>query len=224
MSPEAAKPMLTFAEEVMLLVLDDESGRIAPIGSYALNLTLAGAVLMDLALRSRIDADSDKIAVIDPSPTGEEILDPTLALLAASPASHDARYWVEEVSGAGEEIKEKALEHLVRRGILEVVDQKILWVFETRRYPMIDTREEQEVRQRILNVVLGEITPEPRDVVLICLADACSIFESILSLDQLERVAGRIADIRQLNLIGEAVATAVEQLRLQIALAIARAP
>ena len=85
-------------------------------------------------------------------------------------------------------------------------------------------REEQEVRQRILDVVIGAITPEPRDVVLICLADACSIFESILGSDQLEQVAGRIAEIRHLNLIGEAVATAVEQLRLQIALAIARAP
>ncbi|MEM7224914.1 MAG: GPP34 family phosphoprotein [Pseudomonadota bacterium] len=224
MSPETAKPTLTFAEEVMLLVLDDETGRIAPIGSYALNLTLAGAVLMDLAQRARIDADEDKIAVIDRSPTGEEILDPTLAQLAESPEPHDARYWVEEISGAGEEIKEKALEHLVRRGILQVVDQKILWVFETRRYPMVDCKEEQEVRERILEVVLGEMTPGPRDVVLICLADACSIFESILSPDQLERVAGRIAEIRHLNLIGEAVASAVEQLRLQIALAIARAP
>ena len=224
MSSEPGKPLLTFAEEVMLLVLDDETGRIAPIGSYALNLTLAGAVLMDLALRARIDADQDKVTVIDPSPTGEEILDPTLAELAAAPESHDARYWVEEISSGGEAIKEKALDHLVRRGILQLVDQKILWVFETRRYPMVDCREEKEVRQRILEVVLGEMTPEARDVVLICLADACSIFESILSPEQLERVAGRIAEIRHLNLIGEAVATAVEQLRLQIALAIARAP
>ena len=51
--------MLTFAEDVTLLVLDDETGAMLPISELVLNQVLAGAVLMDLAYRSKIEVDED---------------------------------------------------------------------------------------------------------------------------------------------------------------------
>lgn len=53
--------MLTFAEEIVLLILDDETGKLANAGSPSVNHALAGAVLMDLALRSKIDTDLEKL-------------------------------------------------------------------------------------------------------------------------------------------------------------------
>jgi hypothetical protein len=214
-------PMLTFAEEIMLLVLDDETGTIAPLGDYALNATLGGAVLMDLALRSKIDNDLESLVVVDDSPTGEEILDAVLAKVAASEQVLSPEAWVAEISRDGPEIRRKALDRLVERGILEMVDQKILWVFETRRYPVIDNREEQEVKRRLLDVILSDQIPDPRDVVLICLADACSLFELILSGRELDSAEPRIAQIRKLDLIGQAVANTVDRLRVELTKAMA---
>lgn len=216
--------MLTFAEEVMLLVLDDETGALAPVNAYVLNLTLSGAVLMDLALRSKFETAEDVLKVVDSEPTGEDILDRYLARIAGSEEIRDPRSWVEEIAVEGDWIREKALEMLVDKGILKVVDKKILWVFETRRYPMADNREEREVKLRLLDVLLSDKTPEPRDVVLICLADACSIFPLILSERELEYARERIDAVRQMNLIGQAVSQAVEDLRINIAMAMASSP
>ena len=44
--------MLRFAEEITLLLLDDE-GRFQRVPSWSLNYALAGGVLMDLALEYR---------------------------------------------------------------------------------------------------------------------------------------------------------------------------
>ena len=40
--------MLRFAEEIILLLLDDSGGRFARIPTWSLNYALAGGVLMDL--------------------------------------------------------------------------------------------------------------------------------------------------------------------------------
>ena len=50
--------MLRFAEEILVLVLDEGRGELAAgLPPRSLDLALAGAVLMDLALENRIDTD-----------------------------------------------------------------------------------------------------------------------------------------------------------------------
>ena len=75
--------MLTFAEEIVLLLLDDKSGKFVPTPIWSRKCALAGAVLMDLALHGRIDTDLRKLVVVDRSPVGDDLLDPILATIVA---------------------------------------------------------------------------------------------------------------------------------------------
>ena len=88
----------------------------------------------------------------------------------------DTRGWIETLAGQDTtEIRQQALASLIERGILESQDKKFLWVFRARRYPTIDGRVEREVRLRISDVLLSDDIPDPRDVAMICLVDACRI-------------------------------------------------
>ena len=209
--------MLTFAEEILLLTLDDESGKFAYADSTELRYALAGAILMDLALRSKIDTDIKKLFVVDGTPTGEEILDRYLTNISAANHDYSIRHWVTEIAKDGEEIKDEALNMLVEKGILKVKEKKILWMFETRRYPVVDDTEEKEVKRRILDLLLSDEIPTPRDVVLVSLVDACKLFPKILSSHEAERLAPRIEQIRRLDLIGQTLSQVLERLRLDLA-------
>ena len=136
--------MLTVAEEMLLLVLDDTSGTFITEPDININYALAGAVLADLALKGRIEADPDKLFVLDPKPTGDAVQDAVLARIAEADEVQDTAYWVAEIGQRGDEVREHLLSRLVERGILKRVEEKVLWVFETRRYPTIDGREEHE--------------------------------------------------------------------------------
>ena len=46
--------MLRFADELLLLLIDDKRGDLIPIPEWSLSCALAGALLMDLALEGRI--------------------------------------------------------------------------------------------------------------------------------------------------------------------------
>ena len=216
--------MLTFSEEIMVLLLHDENGTFLPVGEYTLNRALAGAVLMDLAFANRIDTDPERLTVTDSAQTGTPALDRVLNRIAGEEEVRDTRTWIETLSAdeAGA-IKEAALDALVARGILERREEKFLWVFRSRRYPMIDGKAEREAKKRIADVLFTDEIPHPRDVALICLADACGILRAVFEEREIKRVAPRIELLRKMDLIGREMAGAIADIERALAIAAAHA-
>ena len=208
--------MLRFAEEIILLMLHDDDGKFAHVPSWSADRAMAGAVLMDLALENRIDTDPENLVLIDATPVGDSLLDPTLADIAAG-EQRDARYWVEHTAKKGEQIREEALSRLVEAGILEQHDDRFLWVFRSRRYPVVDGQAEREVKLRIMEVLFSDQIPAPRDVVIIALADACGIFRELLPKRELQQAADRIEQVRKLDLIGQAMAETIHDMEMWLA-------
>lgn len=207
--------MLRFAEELLLLLLNEDAGDLAFVPEQVLHHTLAGAALMDLALENRIDADTQQLVVIDAAPVGDELLDPALASIAASDETHSAEYWVQRIAAESDHIRAAALRRLVAAGILQSAEAGHMTpsssVARAHRYPAVDGRAEQEVRLRIMGVLFGDDIPAPRDIVIICLADACGMFERLLSKAELDEVRERLDLVRRLDLIGQAVTKAIRE-------------
>ena len=211
--------MLRFSEEIMLLLLDDKGGRFIDVPALALEYALAGAVLMDLAMEGRIDTDPERLFVIDPAPTGDDLLDPTLAPIVQSEETRDTRYWIKHTVEGAEEIRERSLARLVDRGILQREEDRFMWVLRTRRYPIVDDRTVREVKLRIMGVLLSDDIPDARDIVIISLADVCRIFEGLLSGRELKAAAARIEQVRRMDLIGREIAKAVTEIETSLAMA-----
>ena len=211
--------MLRFAEEILLLLLNEENGELAPIlSSRALDVVLAGAVLMDLALEDRIDTDLKQLFLVDSTPVGDDILDLTLADIAQEGGVHTTHFWIARTAERGEAIRQRAVARLVERGILEFAPGGFIFlrgdVSRSRRYLDQDGEVVEEVRLRIMRVLFSDDIPDPHDVVLISLANACGLFESILSKDELAAVRERIDLIKQLDMLGRSVAEALGQITL----------
>jgi hypothetical protein len=205
--------MLTFAEELLLLSHDEKTGHFHDMDDAM--PALAGAVLMELAIRDRIDTDLDTLMLIDATPTGEPVLDLILERMAAEPGTHSTDDWIDFLKHNGREIHDAALERLIERGILRREESRVLWVFGARRYTMIESNELQEVTLRIVGLLTSDEIPDPRDIVIIALARSCGLLERIFSPAELTRSQARIDQIVRLDLIGQAVRAAIEHLRTQ---------
>lgn len=207
--------MLRFVEDIILLLLRDD-GRLTHVPSWSMDYAVAGGVLMDLALENRIDTDLEHLILVDSTPVGDTLLDPTLAEIAAG-EKRDTRFWVEHTAQRSVAIREVALSRLVDHGILERQDDRILWVFRSRRYPLIDGKAEREVKQRIMGVLFSDEIPDPRDAMLIGLADACDIFKELLSQRELHNAADRVELVSKLDLIGQAMTQAINDIKMLVA-------
>ena len=84
---------MLLAEDLLLLVTDDASGRLSVPGVQA-DAGLGGANLVELTLRGQVDVAGEqdpgkpgRIIVRDPSPPGDEVLDTALQTLVARQGS-----------------------------------------------------------------------------------------------------------------------------------------
>ena len=204
---------MRFAEEILLLLLKEGTGYVAPVAEWRMSCALAGSVLMDLAMENRIDSDLNTLTVIDATPTGDNLLDPTLAEIAAGDEVHTPQFWVERIAQRAEAISESALEGLVEMGILDF-DSGGFWsvsskVARSGRYPTVDGRAGEEIKGRIKRTLLDDEIPDPREVAIIGLVNSCGGFQALLEPEEFELAKERIELFSGMDLIGRAIAAAV---------------
>ena len=213
---------ITIVEKILLLLLDDEKGTLPPVPQLTLHFVLAGAVLMELAMRGKIDTDDENILVVDKSAAGEEILDSTLALIASEPENREINFWINKIADDGAELTELGFKRLVEREVLEVNEKHYFWIVKTQTYPIVDDSPERRVKLRIMNILYGDEEPEQKDIVIICLMDACDMFRTILGPTELSKVRARIDEVAQLDEIGQITTKLVRD--IQVALVATHAP
>ncbi len=206
---------IRLAEELILLMLNERTGYLEMVPGWNFSCVMAGAVIADLALEDRIDTDLDALYLVDPSPTGDDLLDPTLNEIAESRETRDSQYWIERNTARSEEIVSATLDRLVERGILDY-ESGGFWtlsrsVSRSGHYPISDERTRQEAKARVLSVILNDFIPDPRDAILVALMHTCDGFKLLLPPEEYEEKLERIETIAKLDLVGRSVASAVRE-------------
>ena len=110
---------LSLPEELLLALLDEESGYFRQVPGWNLHCAMVGAALGELSLLGRIDSDLKSLILVDSTETGRPVLDPILREIATETGQHDVQYWVERVAPQSESVISHALDRLVRRRILD---------------------------------------------------------------------------------------------------------
>ena len=110
--------MVNLIDELILTLLNDESGYFHQVPGWNLNCAIAGAAIAELSLLSRIDTDLESLYVVDSGETGDPILDTILKEITDEPERRNTRFWIERLTPHAETIIETTLERLEERGIL----------------------------------------------------------------------------------------------------------
>jgi len=205
---------IRLTEELILLMLDESSGYLEMVPGWDFSCVMAGAVIADLALEDRIDTDLQSLYLLDASPTGDRLLDPTLQEISQAEHRSDTQYWIERNTARSEEIVTLTLQRLVDKGVLEY-ESGGFWtlsrsVSRSGMYPSADGSIRREAKARILNVVLNDDIPDPRDVILVGLMHTCDGFKTLLSEEDYEEKLERIETVAGMDLVGRSVARAVK--------------
>ena len=208
---------LTMPEEILLLMLDDETGRLidraAPSGDFA----LSGAILAELALAGRIDTDPRRLFVGNPTPTGDALLDEVMQRIVAEAEPHGSRWWIEALARDADRYRDVYFDRLVKRGVLKLEEGRFLWFFAERRYPVISDKEEREVKARLMAVLFEDGVPETRDSLLIGLTRAAGLFPLLLAPAELDRAQARIDQVANLEELNRTLSDAVRDIFTEVA-------
>lgn len=163
MSPD---PLLV--EDVLLLLFQPDSASIA--GENILYYVLGGAVLTDLALIGRAEAEqrglSTRVEAIGDGVMPDALLDPVWSYLAEKPRGVQT-----VIAAVGPQLRAPVLDRLVTRGDLTRTKGKALGIFPTTKLALGSARRAALIERVRAALIDGE-TPDPRTAASIALLSA----------------------------------------------------
>lgn len=197
------------AEDLALLLLNDESGRMK--GQFS-EVAIAGAVLTDLALRGRIrlteqgerNVRKNRVVIVDDAATDDPILDAALAKLAGP----TARYQQSAVRALRRQAKPAVLQRLVERGLVTEREHRLLGLVPLKSYPALDRSHEDGLRRRLFAVLVQQEEPTIRDACLIAMLAALNLTAKVVAEDvstvDKRAIQRRAKEMRKLHWAAEA--------------------
>jgi hypothetical protein len=209
--------MTTITEDLVLLLLDPESGR-AVVDGTSLDRAIGGALLLDLALRERISADSDgakaRLRVLDPAPTGDALLDEAASRLAGNAVR--AQKAVERLA---RRTRTPVLERLVQRGVVRCEQSRILGIFPSTTWPSTGTGAAKELRGRVAAVLRDGARPDQHVALLISLVHAVKAEHKVVDGPR-RQLRARAAEVADGDWAGVAVRKAVQAVQASVMAAV----
>jgi hypothetical protein len=159
------------AEDLLLLLLDDESGKPQ---TQQLQIALGGALLVELAVEGMVTIvetaslwRSAKVHPVEGARPGDPLLQSAWDTVREKERS--AQGLVEKL---GKGLSDRLCERLAARGLLERRDDKVLWLFPRTRWPARDTSYEDAVRRALTVILVDGGQPDPRTGALVALLHA----------------------------------------------------
>jgi Golgi phosphoprotein 3 GPP34 len=220
---------MLLAEDLLLLITDDASGRLSVPGVQA-DAGLGGANLVELTLLGKVDVAGEqdpgkpgRIIVRDPSPPGDEVLDAALQTLSARQGSKPSAV----IRPLGKNLRPVLYQRLAASGVLRAGHGRALGIFPTRTWPTQDPSHEAETRQLVTQALVQPGAPDERTAALIALLHALKCEHKVVDPRpyQLSRrqLRARAAEIAQGNWASEAVRKAIDEMIAAVAAASAAA-
>ena len=162
---------MLIAEDLLLLLLDDDSGTKQ---TSWMRPALGGALLVELALGGNVVMGEKRwwragrvMAVLEAPAPVDPLLAQALATVASKPRNAQ-----ELVNRLGKGVEKQLAQRLVDRGLLERRESRVLGLFPRTRWPARDVTHEQQVRRSLSAALVEGQQPDQRTAAVIALLSA----------------------------------------------------
>ena len=208
---------LRLSEELLLIALDDASGKLHDMPPRALELALAGALLLELADTGAATVEGTALHRHDPPDGNDALLQDVFGRLLKEPATTHLQQALARVSAASRADRLRLFQALADKGVVRQEQHRVFFVLHERRYPVIDDCEEEEAKARLrglLNVSADE--PPLRDLRLLALVEACGLLPIVFSENEQNEHREHLNTLAARSRVGRQVAEAIREIQRAI--------
>jgi AcrR family transcriptional regulator len=213
---------MLIAEDLLLLVTDDASGRLAAPAEQV-DAGLAGANLLELTFMNRVALSREgggrkpgRIIVDDPSPTGDAVLDAALEILTARQGKKPSKV----LTPLSKNLRRTLYQRLAEIGVVRAEEGTVLGVVPTHRWPAQDARHEAEVRSLVTRALVQGTAPDAHSAALIALLHALRCEHRIVDPRQYDvskrQLRARAEEIAKGGWASEAVRMVIDEMTAAI--------
>lgn len=196
--------MLTLAEEMMLIGLNDDKGSLIFTVSDTLPFGLAAAAIIDLYLTDFITVHESHVKVTASSAHPDDALNMALDIIKSYDHKKNIHTLIHKIEEHHKDLMDKIIDNLIGKGVLKKEEHKVLWLIHYDRYPTKDPVPEMKMRQQVRDCLLNCNSPGDKLLALLSLIKACDLTNELFKEGEREaaqKCLGRMtsADFIQTN-------------------------
>jgi len=197
---------MLLAQELLLLLLDDEKGS-ARVG-FADEAGLAGALLLDLVEGEHVRESDGALVAAGTGPLSPQVLADARAEIENSDRPRDAKHWIGRLPKALKPLRGRIAADLVAGGVLGEERHKMLGLFSSTRYPELDPGPERELRARLRAVLVDGADPDAHTALLVGLLGPLELVGHLVEREHRKAAKARAKAVADRGAVGSAVADA----------------
>jgi len=201
---------LTLIDQLTLLALNDKKGTFIP-DSTSFTYAIAGAIILELALKEKIEISDNRVKVKEASKTGDEVLDVYFDLILQSNKERKVKAWIEKLGEKAKHIKKDTLEKLIENQILAKKQEKFLWVFTYNKYPAQNSRPENHLKDRLYQIIMQGHRPELKEIMLLNLIESCSLGKEIFGKENTKDFKKKLKHINEYDHLSDSVNKSIKE-------------
>lgn len=210
---------LNLLEEYLLLALDDEKGKFV-IDSTRLHFGFAGAVLLELALRGKIQVEGEQLILNDRNYEPEMSVNKMIDIIREQDKP-TLKKSIEILARKSADIKNDTLQRLISKGILKKEEHKVLWIIPYDKYPTSNLTPENKVRKRLDDVINEHTAVDPHDLMLLSLIDATDLTkEAFRDKEDYKAIRNKIKEVTKDIKVSQVINKSIREIQAAIMIAI----
>ncbi len=214
--------MTLIAEDLLLLLLDDDSGK--PLAdSTKLPRVLAGALVVELAMGGslRITGPGEQTkkdhVVVAGAPPADVLLRRVFDLVASASRPMKPQKVIEK---SQKNLSKELIARLVAQGFVAENKAKVLGLFPTTTWPARDTSHEKVLRDSLRGALVDGTTPSPHTAALISLISAVDLTHKVIVDADKKLLKQRAKQVAEGEWAGAAVRKAVSDVNAAVMAAV----
>ena len=207
-------------EAITLISLNDEKGNYTAAGGY-INYAFGAALLTDLILAERVAVEDDRVKLVTNAITDSRALNAVIDQLSRRKKPMKVSSWIHTLVQRSTKLYKLCVEKLIKEGILERREKKILWVFSVNRYPTVDGEPENELRQRLKTLMLDDTTtPDRKERMLLVILLHCELYTDLLNdKSERKRAKARLEALTEDSLMEDHIGKTIREMQAAVMVA-----
>jgi golgi phosphoprotein 3 len=213
--------MLTQPEELLLLTIHQDRGTFIGPATERLKFGLVGAILIELALRGKIQSDQNqRLSLLDGEPTGDGLTDEVLAVMKASEKARKAGFWINNLAPKTEKYRKKITGCLIEKGLITQEEDHFAWVVPSPYHPEVKASTKTVINRRMRDIVLAQEAGHPGELAFLSLVRACSLLDLIFLKDERRFASNRINELVVRSAMTDPLSQTIQEIETAISVVV----
>lgn len=181
---------MLIAEELLLLALDDESGKLATSAAGLLHYSIAGGMLLDLVFRDLIIIDRHRIKCKEDIILDDPILEDVVNEIKEATQQKSLNHWIAHISSKYKSYRNAIFERLQEDGVIGREVKKRMEIFRIVLHPFLIPEIKENLLKTLQNVLINDEEPDARTITLLSLIQGSNLIQSIF-IDDFQETANQ---------------------------------